>query len=284
MHRLATRFFLSLAFVACTSSAQAALVNGINLNLVSAESSFSAAIGVTANIIGLGTQSAFSPALSITPNSGSANVDINWLNTGAFQSIDFNSQSALVPNWNFNVTIPALPVIGSLGSLSGTFSALTIDNFTAVPTPATVIAPIGISGGTWSAALGTHTETYAPFSITGTGLLSFLNTNLNLGMLGHTNPSPFSAGSVTVGPDIAGFSAVKVTIPYAYEEFLAGPYSIIPSVVDNVGVVVRVSGQLVYSGQVQSAAIPEVSSLLMLGLVTAGSAVPMIRRRLRVAA
>ncbi|MBX9654931.1 hypothetical protein K2Y11_15070 [bacterium] len=116
MLRLTHRMSLALLLVA-VSQVQAALVPNINLNLVSSESSFNAALGVTANIIGLGQQSFFTPALSLAPTVGAANVDIDWSNTAAFQSIEFNSQSAFVPNYTFNYSNPPLPVIGSIVSV-----------------------------------------------------------------------------------------------------------------------------------------------------------------------
>lgn len=284
MLRLTRRLSLAL-FLFAVSQVQAAVVPNINLNLNSAESSFNAALGVTANIIGLGPQSFFTPSLSLTPTLGAANVDIDWSNTGAFQSIDFNSQSAFVPNYTFNYTIPPLPVIGSIGSVSGSLSAVSLNDFVTSTSPASVIAPIGASGGSWQAALGTYSETVTPIVITGTGLLSFININTNLGSFGLANPAnPFTAGTVEVGPDLGGFSSVKVTIPYAYDQYIAGPYTVIAGVLDNVGVLVRVSGQLVYSGEVATSAIPEAGSLALMGIAISIVAIPVIYRRRKIAA
>jgi hypothetical protein len=243
-------------------------------------STYSASFGITANVSGLGTESAFAPAISLDPNSGSANVDIDWSDSGAFQSIKFNSQTAAVPNLTFNTTLPSLPGIGSLGSLSGTFSAVTIHNFTSNPSPATEISSIGTSGGTWGAASGAYSVTDAPFSLNGTGLLSFLTTSLNLGTTSYTNPSSFTAGSVVVGPSVGGFSPITVTIPYSYEQFLLGPYTVIPGLLTQVGALVEVSGQLVYAGQVATASVvPEASTLILVGSALAMIALVMLRRR-----
>ncbi|MBX9656333.1 hypothetical protein K2Y11_22170, partial [bacterium] len=206
-------------------------------------------------------------------------------NTAAFQSIEFNSQSAFVPNYTFNYSIPPLPVIGSIGSVSGSLSAVSLNDFVTSPSPATVIAPIGVSGGTWQAALGTYSETVTPLVVTGTGLLSFININTNLGSFGLANPAnPFTAGSVEVGPDLGGFSSVKVTIPYAYDQYIAGPYTVISGVLDNLAVLVRVSGQLVYSGEVATSAIPETGSMALMGIAFSFVAVALIYRRRKMAA
>lgn len=283
MIRLTHRLSLALLLVA-VGNVHAALVQNINLSLDSSQSSFNAALGVTANIIGLGQQSLFTPTVSLTPTVGAANVDIDWSGSGAFQSIDFNSQSAAIPNYTFNYSIPPLPVIGSLGSLSGSVSAVSLDNFETATSPATVIAPIGVSGGSWAAALGTYTETLTPLTLTGTGLLSFINVNVNLGTFGLSNPSVFTDGTLEVGPDVGGFSSIKVVIPYAYDQFIAGPYSIIPGLLDNVAVLVRVTGQLVYNGEVATAAIPETGSLILMGITMSIVTIAVIYRRRKLAA
>jgi hypothetical protein len=59
---------------------------------------------------------------------------------------------------------------------------------------------------------------------------------------------------------------------------------VIAGVLDNVGVLVRVSGQLVYSGEVATSAIPEAGSLALMGIAISIVAIPVIYRRRKIAA